>query len=84
MPRYYFQLHDGGDDCARCHGVHRDFSAARTDAVRQLAERLIAAPGKFDLDAYWRVDVTNEDGLMLTSIHLSEVTAPIVGQDRRA
>ena len=45
-------------------------------ALGQLAQRLLDSPERFDTDAYWRIQVVTGDGLMLTSLHLTEITAP--------
>lgn len=65
MPRYFFNVEDGLalPDFA---GVElEDIDAARTEAVR-LGEAFIAEePRAFDAGGPWRVDVTDEWGLIL-------------------
>ena len=76
MPRFHFNVRDGvsiddlvGTDLA-------DIYAARLEAVRFSGEVLKDNADTFWVRHEWRVEVTDDTGLILFAIHISAVDAP--------
>jgi hypothetical protein len=83
MPRFFFHLHDGQDHRDEHVDDHADFEKARISAVRLLGQHLTSSPERFERDAYWRLEISGDDGLTLTVLHLSEISAPAASSARR-
>jgi hypothetical protein len=76
VARFFFTL-DGGAPQDQGAGVDLpNLESARQHAARLLGERLTASPGAFWEADEWRVDVTNNSGLLLFTIHCAGVVAP--------
>ena len=76
MPRYHFNVHGKSDLPDEAGRDFPDLDAARSDAVR-LAGALIRDHGaKFAAGERWTMDVTDNKGLMLFSLHFTAADVP--------
>ena len=76
MPRYHFQFHDGqahpDPDGIELPGIE----AARTHAVRYFGDLLRTEAGAFGPADEWRMEVSDESGLLLFTLHFLGMNAP--------
>ena len=76
MPRYFFHVHDGvsfPDD----EGTElRDLHAARAAAVTMSGEMLKANTHDFWQGDEWKMDVTDETGMILFTLMFMAISAP--------
>ena len=83
MPRYHFNVYDGHAEMDVDGTELPDIDAARADALR-LAGAIIADAGaRADLGEEWRVEVTDDTGLMLFRMDFVVADAPAVRQKSR-
>jgi hypothetical protein len=76
VAKYFFHI-DDGERHPDARGIDLpDVETARLHAARSLGERLMADPESFWRADELRVDVTNESGLLLYTIHCAGVIAP--------
>ena len=82
MPRFYFNVRDG-HDIADTDGVELDdFRAARREAIRLSGALLESEADQFDAGDEWRLEVTDETGLILFVMTFSIMQSPAVPQPR--
>ncbi len=78
MARYFFHLAMGTDDLDQ-EGVELDsLDEARRIGVKFLAQSLLDHADAFWISPEWRLDVANEEGLTLFSVHAFAQDAPVV------
>lgn len=65
MPRFHFNVHDGEDLPDRTGTELADWQDARLEAIRIAGAILRGDPGRIALGEDWRMEVTDETGLML-------------------
>jgi hypothetical protein len=78
MPRYHFNIHDGADFPDEEGSELIDLAAARATAVRLAADLLKEGAAHFWNGEGWRVDVTDDQGLLLFTLMFSGYDAPSV------
>lgn len=80
MPLYHFRVRNNGSEPEDEGLVLADFTAARTTALKFAGEILAFGPSVESDD--WRVEVTNDQGLVLFTIHtiLTESAAVVRGK----
>jgi hypothetical protein len=78
VPRYHFNVHDGvslpdpdGTELAT-------LDAARVEAVRLAGQLLLDSGEEFWSNGDWKVDVTNDRGLILFTLMFSAFDAPCI------
>ena len=76
MPRFHFNVHDGSDYPDLEGAELEDVPAARKYAVRYFGELLQGDPCTFWSGEEWKMDVTDETGLTLFSLHFIAIDAP--------
>lgn len=76
MPRFHFNLHDGVEHFDDDGAELADLAAARKYALRYFAEVLQAEARTFADGAELRMDVTDEAGLLLVSLHFTMLDSP--------
>lgn len=76
MPHYYFNVRDGVSIPDHVGVELHDLYAARLEAVRFSGEILRDHPDAFWIQHEWRIEVTDDVGLILFAIHISAVVAP--------
>ncbi len=78
MPRYFFDVHDGEDlpDADGC--ILNDHEAARREAVRYAASLLNEVGERFWTGSDWLMNVKDESGLVLFTLHFVGIEAPSV------
>jgi hypothetical protein len=76
MPRYHFNVHDGTDHPDLQGTELDDVPAARKHAVRYFGEMLQRDPCTFWNGEEWKMEVANETGLVLFSLHFIGIDAP--------
>jgi hypothetical protein len=82
MPRYHFNVRDGTaipDDEGT---VLADLKAARHAAIQLAGALLRDNPEGFWTGEDWQMDVTNDVGLILFSLHFMATDAPSVSGSR--
>jgi hypothetical protein len=76
MPRFHFNVEDGrhypDQDGLELAGQ----AAARDEALRAIGELVAAKPEDFWRDGFFRMTVTDDDGLTLFILDLSAVISP--------
>ena len=82
MPRYFFNRMDGHNDSDADGSEHPDFAAAREAAIVFLAETIKARPCMLNDTGEFKVELTDERGLLLTTVVVHAINAPaiVVGQ----
>ena len=71
MARYFFQVHDGTDYPDE-EGIELpSLQAARERAVRYAGELLLCSTPSFWDGGDWSMDVTNDQGLTLFTLHFA-------------
>ena len=76
MPRYFFNLADGSRE-QDTDGVELpDIAAARLMAVEHAGELLGSEPTKLWQHGQWRVEVTDERGILLCTVITLAIDAP--------
>jgi len=77
MPRFHFNVDDGrhypDPDGLELAGQ----AAARDEALRAIGELVAAQPEDFWRDGFFRMTVTDDDGLTLFILDLSAVVSPV-------
>lgn len=85
MPRYFFDIRDGRDIIDDDGTELPDLNAARVAAVNFAGEALADVGGEFWVDDHeWRVDVSDEDRVLLFTLVFMAVEAPRAAEQRRA
>ena len=78
MPRFHFNVHDG-HDIKDGEGVELlDFSTARREAIRLSGAILEDEADQFGAGEDWRLEVTDETGLILFLMTFSIMQSPAV------
>ena len=76
MPRYHFNLHDHryvpDPDGSELIGLE----AAKRQAIKLAAAILVSCPEEFLVSNDWRVEVTDQTGILLFTVGLAMVLAP--------
>ncbi len=78
MPRFHFNLYDGTESLDPDGEELADIAAARRYALRYFADVLQTDSRAIAGDGELRLDVTDETGLLLVSLHFTTVYAPAV------
>src|SRR5205085_4739912 len=76
MPRYHFNTLDRGDHRDPDGAELADLAAAQSYAVRYFGELLLGEPWTFADGGEWKMEVTDESGLILFSLHFIGIEAP--------
>ena len=78
MPRFHFNVRDG-HNLEDGEGVELpDFSTARREAIRLSGALLEEEPDQFDVGDDWRMEVTDDTGLILFLMTFSIMQSPAV------
>ena len=79
MARYHFNLSDG-EFPADTQGVElHSLDLARQEALKRAGSLLSDAPDTFWSDPEWRLDVSDEAGMILFSLTIYGSDAPVLG-----
>lgn len=78
MPRYFFNVHDGSDLPDPEGTELADLDAARKYAVRYAACLLLDSSETFWGGTDWSMDVTDDQGLFLFTLHFVATEAPSI------
>ena len=76
MPRYFFHPRDGRTQPDATGSEFPSLAAARVEAVRMAGELLKWQAETFWNEAEWSLEVTDEKGLTLFTLHFLAVDAP--------
>ena len=76
MPRYFFHRADGEFDPDDTGTELPDLTAARTAAIRFAAESVKDSPGRVQPSHAFRVEVSDDAGMLLCTIVVLELDAP--------
>lgn len=76
MPRYHFNLHDHRFLPDHEGSEYRDLVEAKRQAIKLAANILSVRPDDFLGSTEWRVEVTDENGVLLFTVGLSVIVAP--------
>lgn len=80
MPRYHFNIHDGHSEIDRDGTELPDIQTARSEAL-QLAGTIISDAGRrVEFGEDWRVEVTDDSGLVLFRMDFVVVESPAVSK----
>ena len=71
MPSYFFHVDDGTPCPDRDRAELSDYVAARAEAVRRAGCYLLGASARFWSASDWALTITDEDGTVLFTLHLS-------------
>ena len=82
MPRYHFNIHDGirGRDADGLEFA--TWQDARSEAVRYAGEVLTEDSKRVALDEDWRMEVTDDVGLVLFSLDFCVLASPAIQAQR--
>jgi hypothetical protein len=78
MPRFFFNVYDGIDAPDREGTDLPDWSAGREEAIRLAGELLRDSAKQMALGEDWRMEVTDEAGLILFRLDFTVMTSPAV------
>lgn len=78
MPRFFFHVHDGAVIRDEEGAELSDLQAARTEAVKYAGRLLIDEADKFWSGEEWRMEVTDEAGLILFVLMFVATNSPAV------
>ncbi len=76
MPRFHFNVHDGSEHPDVEGAELDDVPAARKYALRYFGELLHGDPCTVWSGEEWKMDVTDDTGLTLFSLHFIAIDAP--------
>ena len=76
MPRFHFHIFDGRDQRDEDGTELPDFKTARLEAIRYAGEVLRDQADRVALGEHWRMDVTDESGLVLLRLDFSALAKP--------
>jgi uncharacterized protein DUF6894 len=76
VPRYHFNIRDGRSHADTDGTILPSLEAARIEAVRLSGELLRESPETFWSSAFWEMEVADERGLILFTLHFSSTDAP--------
>ncbi|MCW6506617.1 DUF6894 family protein [Lichenifustis flavocetrariae] len=68
MPRYFFNLCKDGRPPDLAGAELQDLAHARREASRQMAEEMKAQTDQFLQDEEWRIEISDETGLILFTV----------------
>ena len=71
MPRYHFNVYDGVTDIDRDGVELADWQQARLEAIRYTGEIFRDQPKRLALGEDWRMEVTDDTGLVLFRLDFS-------------
>jgi hypothetical protein len=83
MPRFYFHVHDGVSELDREGTELPDWEEARLEAIRQTGAILRDEAWHIALGEDWRMEVTDERGLLLFRLDFTVVASPTLTHSRR-
>jgi hypothetical protein len=86
LPRYFFHVHDGVDIRDLEGTEFPDITAARKEAIIAAGMAITEMGDKFWIGEFWRMTVTNADGLVLFELHFigtAAAAAPSYGSRAR-
>ncbi|QGY01566.1 hypothetical protein MMSR116_06345 [Methylobacterium mesophilicum SR1.6/6] len=78
MPRYHFNVHDGVDVPDPTGADFADWQTARVEAIRRVGVIFKDEPQRIALGEDWRMEVTDETGLILFRLDFSSSEAPVL------
>lgn len=78
MPRFYFNVHDGVNKLDKKGTVLPDRQAARIEAVRLAGDILKHEAHRVGLYEDWRIEVTDQTGVILFQMTFQAVEAPVL------
>ena len=81
MPRYFFNVFDGRDYRDTEGTVFLDSQTAQTHAIRYAGECLADHAKRLALGEDWRMEVTDDQGLILFRLDFHVTAAPVMRQD---
>jgi hypothetical protein len=76
MPRYHFRIEGDGPPVDGDYFELPDIDTARSQAVILTGAMLQEVDGDFWQESYWRLDLLDDTGLLLSSIEVQGSTAP--------
>lgn len=80
MPRYHFNVHDGSDLIDKDGTVLPDIVFARREAIRLAGKLLELGAGSINPGSEWRMDVTDDAGLLLFQLDFTVSQSPAASQ----
>lgn len=78
MPRFHFNVYDGIDEPDREGTDFRDWDAAREEAIRLAGELLRDSAKQMALGEDWRMEITDETGLILFRLEFTLMASAAV------
>lgn len=79
MPRFHFNIFDGISDLDRTGTELPDWREARLEAIRRAGAIFRDTPKTLALGEEWRMEITDQKGLVLFRLDFSVLQAPAVG-----
>ncbi len=76
IPLYHFNARDGVSIADEDGTELPNLYAARLEAIRYSGQLLSDHPDAFRIQSEWRIEVTDECGMILFAIHISAIEAP--------
>lgn len=83
MPRFHFNVYDGVNEIDREGTELGDCDEARIEAMRLSGEILKNTAHRLALGEDWRMEVTDERGLILFRLDFTVMEAPVLSSNRR-
>ncbi|MDR4305661.1 hypothetical protein IHQ68_03365 [Chelatococcus sambhunathii] len=80
MPRFHFNVYDGETSIDEAGTELPDLVFARREAIRYSGELLEDAGRREGLGPEWRMEVTDESGLILFALHFVVIEAPAISK----
>ena len=81
MPHFHFNVYDGVSDTDRIGTELPNWQAARLEAIRRAGEILKDDPRRLALGEDWRMEVTDETGLILFRLDFTVVGSSALSDD---
>ncbi|SEG26080.1 hypothetical protein SAMN04488144_112106 [Methylobacterium sp. 190mf] len=78
MPRYHFNVHDGSSILDGAGTELPDWQSARLEAVRRAGDILKQDAQRIALGEDWRIEVTDQTGLILFQMTFLVVESPVM------
>ena len=83
MPRFHFNIYDGINEIDRVGLELPDYNDARIEAMRLSGEILKHTAHRLVLGEDWRMELTDERGLILFRLDFSVLEAPVLMSGHR-
>ncbi|MBE7244933.1 MAG: hypothetical protein INR63_08285, partial [Actinomycetospora chiangmaiensis] len=78
MPRFYFHVHDGHSELDPDGTELPDWQSARLEAIRLAGDILKQDAHRIALGEDWRIEVTDQTGLILFQMTFLVVESPVM------